>query len=198
MIPTDKDTTIDVHEEVVKAVEAFRMGKVVLYPTDTIWGLGCDMTNKSAVEQIYRIKERPREQPLIVLVSDIQMLKKYVRLVHPRIETLLVHHNKPLTIIYDQLIDVPDYMKSPEGSLAIRVCQDEFCSDVIRKFGAPIVSTSANKSGSPTADCFDQIDPQIIEEADYVVGYGQDDKEPRMPSIIARYSKKGELIFIRE
>ena len=185
------------HEESIKAVEALRRGLVILYPTDSIWGLGCDIENRSAVERIYEIKERDKSQPFVLLVSSIEMLKKYVAKIHPRIETLLVYHTLPLTIIYDKPKNLPDYLLSDQGTVAIRVCDEPFCQSVIEKFGKPIVSTSANKSGIAFPVNFKSIEKYILQESDHIVNYRQEEETENVPSILARYNHKGELEFLR-
>ncbi len=185
-------------EEVGRTAMALKQGKVILYPTDTIWGLGCDVTNKSAVDRIYEIKQRDRDNPLIILVDGISMLKRYVPRLHPRIETLLWYHKRPLTVVYKEVIDLPQHILASDGSVAIRICKDVFCNGVIAMFGRPIVSTSANRSGQPFPGSFDEIDPDLVNEADYVVPSHWERKTSKEPSIIATYNHKGELEFIRE
>ncbi len=184
-------------EEVHKALEAVKKGRVILYPTDTIWGLGCDITNQSAVERIYEIKNRPRTMPLILLVSSIKMLKDYVE-IHPRIETLLSYHKKPLTLIYPKTRNLPEYILSKDGSIGIRVAQDDFCQVLISQLEKPIVSTSANMTGEPYPKSYDDIDPEVKKLADHIVDYQPAlAEEEVMPSIIATFNHKGELDFIR-
>ena len=172
-------------------------GGVILYPTDTIWGIGCDVFALEAVEKIYKIKKRPRELPFILLVSDIAMLKRYVN-IHPRLETLLVYHEKPLTLIYEEVYDLPESVLSEEGTIAIRVTHDPFCQRVIEQLDSPLVSTSANVSGESFPNCFDDITGDILRHMDYVVEYRREDKEQRTPSVMAEFNNKGELFFIRE
>jgi len=158
-------------EELDKTVKYLRKGYVMLYPTDTIWGLGCDSSNVSAVERVFEIKHRPRNKPMVLLMSDIEMLKQHVHFIHPRVETLLSHHRQPLTLIYDHIIDLPDHLLSEEGTCAIRVCHDPFCKEVIEKFGKPIISTSANISEQPFPKTFAEVDQIIKDEADYTVAF---------------------------
>ena len=184
--------------EVDKTEQALRQGKVILYPTDTIWGLGCDATNKSAVERIYEIKKRERNNPLIILVDSISMLKKYVASLHPRIETLLSYHTRPLTIIYSDVQNLPQHILAEDGSAARRICKEAFCKAIIQAFGRPIVSTSANLTGQPYPSNFEEIDPILISEVDHVVSNVTAENLKGEPSIIASYNKKGELQFLRE
>ena len=119
-------------------------GGLILYPTDTIWGIGCDATNPEAVQKIFDLKNRSHDNPFVILVNSIAMLKEYVEHVHPRIETLLIHHVQPLTMIYDQAKNLPSIACSKEGSVAIRVVQDSFCRELISQFGKPLIASSAN------------------------------------------------------
>ena len=179
-----------------KIIELLSTGKIILYPTDTIWGLGCDASNIDAINRIYEIKQREKDKPLIIIVSDIDMLKKYIQDIHPRIETLLVHHNRPLTIIYPKGKNLPDILLKKE-KIAIRIIKDPVIALFIRKFGKPIVSTSANLSGTEFPKTFKDIDKKIIKSVDYVFKYKQNDNSPGEPSVIATYNKKGKLKFLR-
>jgi len=180
----------DIHSTLTK-------GGIILYPTDTIWGIGCDAFELEAVEKIYKIKNRPREMPFVLLVSSIVMLKRYVN-IHPRLETLLVYHKKPLTLIYDEVYGLPESILSEDGTIGIRVTHDPFCQDVINRLDAPIVSTSANVSGEKFPKFYDEVSSEIIDLMDYSVKYRRDDREEKIPSVIAEFNKKGELIFIRK
>ena len=184
-------------EETEKAINALKRGQVILHPTDTVWGLGCDMTNKNAVHHIYKIKNRDRRQPFIILVDSISMLKFYVKTIHPRIETLLINHLQPLTIVYDQVQNIPEHLMNEHRSLAIRVCLDDFCRDLIHSIDRPIVSTSANVSGTLYPRNFSEISDGIIKQVDHIVKLKHNDMDINEPSIVATYDKKGELEFIR-
>lgn len=173
-------------------------GRVICYPTDTIWGIGCDAFYEPAVERVSAIKGRRPEKGYVLLVSDIPMLKRFVTKMPPRLETLLAHHQRPLTMIYEETVGLPDFVKAPDGSAAIRVATDEFCQTLISAFGRPILSTSANKSGEPFPPVFGAISSEILSAVDYVVKYRQDDKEPSQPSSIARLDRFQELEFLRE
>lgn len=184
----DLDTIINTLDE----------GGVILYPTDTIWGLGCDALNEEAIDKVYEIKKRPKDNPLIIIASSIDMIKSYVATMHPKIETLLVYHERPLTVVYEKAANLPENLIQADGSVAIRLVKDEFCRQMIEELGRPIVSTSANMSGEPFPSNFGQISSDIISQADYIVKYRQDDKELNEPSALIKLSKKGELIFIRK
>ncbi len=181
-----------------ETVQALEQGKTILFPTDTIWGLGCDATNEAAVSKIYQIKNRPTSNPLIILVSDLEMLKKYVTEVHPRIETLLAYHIRPLTVVYEQNIGIAPNVTANNPSVAIRLVKDAFCKALIQQFGKPIVATSANVSDKPFPENFGEISSTILEGVDYVVAYRQMEKSLNLPSVIVKMGDTEELIFLRE
>lgn len=177
-------------------IELLNAGKIILYPTDTIWGLGCDAMNKEAIEKIYTIKERVPDKPFIILVSDIDMLKSYIKDIHPRVETLLSHHTRPLTVIYKAKKNIPEILLE-NGKVAIRVIVEEKIAELIRQFGRPIVSTSANISNEDFPENFESINSKIKAAVDYIFHYKRNDKELRAPSVIASFSKSGKLKFHR-
>ena len=184
--------------EVTEVVSVLEKGGIVLYPTDTIWGLGCDAFNVKSVEKIYKIKNRPKTAPLIVLVDCLEMLKHYAPRIHPRIETLLSMHTQPLTIIYPDVKHLPEILYSEKKTVAIRVVMDSFCQEVIQQLGRPMVSTSANLSGHPWPKGFGEISSEIIKASNYVVRYRREEKQTGEPSVIATYNSKGNLHFVRE
>lgn len=172
-------------------------GGLILYPTDTTWGIGCDATNRDAIEKAYELKKRSRSKPFYLLVSSIEMLKKYVERVHPRVETLLVYHERPLTVIYDQGINLPSNLLAADGSIGVRLAKDEYCRNLIEEFGRPIVATSANISEEPCPGHFGEISSSIIIGVDHVVKHRQMDKEMNQPSVVARIGEDSELEFLR-
>lgn len=174
-----------------------RMGKVLLYPTDTIWGLGCDATNQSALEYIYKIKKRDRSKPCILLVHSIDQLKKHVKEIHPRIENLLLYHNKPTTIIYEANDSLHPALINNDGTVAIRLIKQEFCSELIKILDRPLVSTSANLQGEPFPQNFDEISESIKSQVDIIVDRIYESKSKSEPSIMLSFDNKGELKFIR-
>lgn len=181
-----------------KLLSTLAMGGLILLPTDTIWGIGCDATNPHAVEKVYALKNREREKPLIILVDSVERLSQYVEEVHPRIETLLLYHTRPLTVIYDKGRNLAPNLLGPGGSIGIRVVQDEFCRRVIAAFGKPLVSTSANISGQPFPRNFGEISSDILQGVDFVARIRQSEKELNSPSVIVRLGEEQELEFIRE
>ena len=171
---------------------------IILYPTDTIWGLGCDATNPVAVERVYNLKQRDRSKPFVLLVDSIEMIKDYVETLHPRLETLMMHHTRPMTVIYDKAKNLPENAVGPGGSVAIRVAMDPFCQQLIRTVGKPLVASSANISGQPFPSIFGEISSEVIKGVDYIAKHRRNDKSPKEPSVIVRYDGKGELVFLRE
>ena len=171
---------------------------MILFPTDTIWGIGCDACNPIAIERIYNLKKRDRSKPFVLLVDSIAMLKRYVEQVPPRIETLLSYHTRPLTVIYEQGQNLPPNAMAASGSVAIRLVQDELCKQLIHAYNRPLVATSANISDAPFPGTFGEISSEVIQGVEYVFQHRRDDKSPKEPSVIVKYNEKGDLVFIRE
>lgn len=172
-------------------------GGVILYPTDTIWGLGSDILNEKAVDRIYTIKRRQRNSPLIILTSSIEMLKCYVKEIPPRLEDLLNFHEKPLTVIYKEVQDIPDFLLAEDKTVAIRVTKEFYSKGLIEAFGRPITSTSANVTGAPFPKGFGEIQSSIIERVDFISTYKRELMTEQMPSVIVRYDQNGDLEFVR-
>lgn len=185
------------YNEVTEIAKLLLDDKVILYPTDTVWGMGCLVNNVAGIDRITQLKNRTPDKSFIILVNSVQMLKHYVVGIHPRIETLLSYHSQPLTIIYPKAKNLPHNVIAQDGSIAIRICGDPFCNQLIGQVNQAIISTSANKTGEPTPLNFNQISEDVKSSVDYIVKYGQSNSELREPSVIARYYKDGELIFIR-
>lgn len=158
--------------EIKKTVLSLKQGKTILYPTDTVWGLGCDATNFEAVSNIYKLKNREESKSLIVLVSSIFMLKKYVSVPKKALE-ILKNTNKPTTIIYNNPKGFAKNTIAEDKTIAIRIVKDEFCRKLIKRFGKPIVSTSANVSGENTPKSFKEISQPILDGVDYIVNLHQ-------------------------
>lgn len=185
-------------DDISEIAALLQRGGIILYPTDTIWGIGCDATNEEAIARISALKQRQPEKGYVVLVSSIEMLKTFTGKFHPRLETLLAHHQRPLSVVYDKVQGIASSALAPDGSAAIRVVQDEFCRKLIDLLGKPLISTSANVSGQPFPAHFGEVSSEIISGVDYVVKHRQEDKEPHEPSVIAKADRHGELDFIRE
>lgn len=172
-------------------------GGLILYPTDTIWGIGCDACNPEAVHRVFKLKKRDTSKKFVILVDSMEMLKRYVKNVHPRIDTLLLYHVRPVTVIYENVTGLPDILLSSDGTVAIRVVQDSFCRALINQFGRPLVATSANVSDEAFPKSFGEISSDIIEGVDYVAQHRQLEPSSGEPSVIIKLSEKGELIFLR-
>ncbi len=179
-------------------VNTLENGGLILFPTDTIWGIGCDATNPEAVAKLRQLRELPPEIPLTLLSYSMEQLKFYVNFVHPRVETLLQFHNRPLTIIYDQAQNLPEAAAASDGSVAFRIPKDTFCHELLEEFGRPIVATAACIGNIPHPNHFGEISSAVIEGIDLVVRYRQMDKNMAEPSVVARIGEDEELIFIRE
>ena len=183
-------------QDIDKCVKHPDRGDLILYPTDTIWGLGCDATNEKAIEKIYQLKKRSDEKAMIVLVAEEKEVVKYVRSVDRSLFDHLKKIDKPTTVIYNNAIGLADNLIAKDGSIAIRICKEDFCSTLIKKFGKPIVSTSANISGSLSPKNFAEISDEIKNGVDYIVQYKQDDPVPSHPSTIIRW-QNGNVEIIR-
>jgi len=178
-------------------VDGIHNGDIFLFPTDTIWSIGCDATNATAMQRIYDLKRRVPNKPYILLVSSIEMIKRYVYQVHPRIETLLMHHTRPLTVVYPNAINLPPASLALDGSVAIRVVQNDFCKRLIDAVGRPLVATSASISNQPYPRNFGEISSDILCGVDQVVKLRQDEKKRHDPSVIISIDRKGEIVFLR-
>ena len=179
------------------AVEILRKGGVILYPTDTVWGIGCDATNAEAISKVYQIKQRAESKALITLVSDLGMLERTVEGIPEVAYSLIEFSDRPLTIIYDKAIGVAPNLPADDGSLAVRVAADTFCQALCRRLGRPIVSTSANISGQQTPKNFDEISTQIKDSVDYVCLSNRNSNSLGKPSGIIRLCANGEFKIIR-
>lgn len=171
-------------------------GGIILYPTDTIWGLGCDATNAFAVQKIIELKNRPDSKSFVVLVSSEKEVLQYVSAVDPAVFKYINQSLKPTTVIYDGATGLADLVIADDGSVAIRICKEKFCIDLIKRFGKPIVSTSANSSGMPSPVSFLVIEDKIKRGVDYTVRYKQNDQSSTLPSSIIRW-KEGSVEVIR-
>jgi len=188
---------VDFESDIKNCIKALETGGTILYPTDTIWGLGCDALDEAAVDKLFALKQRPKEKSLIILLADARDILQYVAAPPPDIIDIAESFTTPTTIIYEGALGFPDNVVNADGSIAIRVCNDPFCKALIKRFRKPIVSTSANISGGPTARFFGEIDREIVNGADYVVKYRQDDVTPKKPSGIVRINTDGTVEQIR-
>lgn len=185
-------------EDIKKAADTLRRGGVILYPTDTVWGLGCDATNADAVRRVYDIKRRADSKALIILLGDRRDLYRYVDEVPDVAMELLDVSVRPTTVIYDKGINLAENVTAADGSVAIRVSSDIYCRQLCRALRRPLVSTSANISGQPTPALFSEISPEIISAADYVAAYRRDDMTRALPSVIIKISADSTFKIIRK
>jgi L-threonylcarbamoyladenylate synthase len=187
------------NDEIKSVVSIIQQGGIILYPTDTVWGIGCDPFNKAAVDKIFDIKQRTREIGFVLLVSNQAMLDHYVLKIEPKIQNLLDYHTRPVTVVYNKPQNLPEYLLAADGSIAIRIVQDDFCQQLITELGSPLVSTVANMDNEAFPQNYAEISPKIILQMDYVVQYRQNDKNKSEPSVIIKLlPNKEELFFIRE
>ena len=186
----------DFFNDVENCVTALNNGGIILYPTDTIWGLGCDATNVEAVQKIFSIKQRNESKALIVLVNEMKDLLQYTSIKDLNELTFLTSTVKPTTVIYENGMGLAYNLLAEDGSVGIRVCKDDFCNTVLKSFGKPIVSTSANISGEASPHFYQEIDTKIKQQVDYIVQYRQDDKTPKEASSIVKW-KEGKIEIIR-
>lgn len=185
-------------EDIKNSLAVLRTGGIILYPTDTIWGLGCDSTNADAVKKIYKIKKRDDSKSLIVLVNSIDMLSRYVDNVPDVALQIAGITEKPLTIVYDKGRNLAEGVASSDGSVGIRVCHDPFCDDLITAFRKPLVSSSANVSGEEPPAVFDDISDEILSSVDYVCRYKQDDLTKARASSVIKVSENGVIKILRQ
>jgi len=185
-------------DEINKALEVLKNGGVILYPTDTIWGLGCDATNVEAVEKLLKIKNRPAEKSLIVLLDVDSKLQSYIAEVPEVAYDLIEYAENPLTIVFPGAKNLASNVINADGSVGIRIVKHDFCTPVIQRFRKPVVSTSANLSGQPSPKFFDDIDPEILDSVDLVVDFEQENRTVKKPSTIMKLSPGGQFEFIRK
>ena len=189
-------------EDIRNAVEVLRKGGVILYPTDTVWGIGCDATNEEAVKRVYEIKQRDDSKALICLVDSDARLQRYVRNVPEvawqLIDSLKESDSRPTTLILDGAINLAPNLIAEDGSIGMRITQESFSKELCYRFQKALVSTSANISGEPAAQNYCDIDPRIIEAVDYVCWSRRQEHKPHQPSSIIRLKENGEVTIIRK
>lgn len=179
------------------AVDTLRRGGVILYPTDTVWGIGCDATRSEAVKRVYEIKRRVDSKALITLVSSVDDLYRYVADVPAIAADLIEVSDRPLTIVYDRGINLAPELLAEDGSVGLRVTGEAFSAALCRGLRRPVVSTSANISGCPTPAAFAEISPEIVDAVDYVVQYRRDDRRPARPSSVIKLGADSTVKIIR-
>lgn len=185
-------------KDVIACLEVLKNGGTILYPTDTIWGIGCDATSEVAVDKIYKLKNRPDSKSLIILVADERDLLQYVSSPDPAVFDFIQEQTRPTTIIFEGAIGLPDNLVAEDCSIAIRIVQDEFCRHLIKRLRKPLVSTSANISGAPSPKNFTEVSEKIKAGVDYVVQWRQEDVSEAQPSQIIKWDNDGTVTVIRK
>lgn len=188
---------MDLEGEIKKSVELLKKGKLLLYPTDTIWGIGCDATNSKSVQKIYKLKGRTESKGMIILLEDPGKLENYIENVPPIAYDLIANSQTPLTIVYSGAKNLAKNLIPKDNTIAIRIVEGEYCSEVLKRFGKPIVSTSANFSDQPTATTFDMIDDGIKSGVDHVVSVFQNRVRAVKSSTIIKLEDNGTFTVLR-
>ncbi len=185
-------------KEIQAAEEELLVGNVILYPTDTVWGIGCDAENAEAVKKIFKIKEREESKSMIVLMSDVEMLRRYVRELPEDFDKLAASQERPTTFVLSGAQNLAKELIAEDGSIGVRIAKDEFSHRLMRQIGRPLVSTSANVSGEPSPKSFAEVSDKIKERVDYVVQWRQDEDVESRASRIIKVDESGKQIVIRE
>ncbi|NLT03693.1 MAG: threonylcarbamoyl-AMP synthase [Bacteroidales bacterium] len=185
------------NESIKLALEVLQRGGLILYPTDTIWGIGCDATNEEAVRRVYELKRRTDSKAMLVLVDSMAKVKAHVEELPDVAWDLVELSEKPLTIIYQGARNLATNLLAEDGSVGIRVTREAFSRELCQRFKRPIVSTSANVSGTPSPACFREITPEIIDGVDYVVAFRQDETTKATPSSIIKLGTGGQVSILR-
>lgn len=183
--------------DVTAALETLRNGGLILYPTDTLWGIGCDATNPAAVDRVFRLKGRDQAKSLIILLDSDHKLQSYVQEIPEVAYQLIEYAERPLTIVYSGAKNLAPNLLAADGSIGIRIVRHPFCSALLQRFRKPIVSTSANLSGHPSPANFREIDQAVIDGVDYVVPYDQDDTQRGVASVVMKLDPNGQFSFLR-
>lgn len=181
-----------------QAVQVLKTGGIILYPTDTVWGIGCDATNAAAVQRIYELKQREDSKAMLCLLDNAGKLERWINKVPDMAYDLIELSDKPLTIIYPDAVDLAPNLVAEDGSVGIRITRELFSSALCRQLNRPIVSTSANISGQPAAKNYSQISPMIRDGVDYIVKFRRTDNSIRQPSSIIRLGVNNEIEIIRK
>lgn len=196
-IASTPDNSNKFKDDIVKCLEVLRAGGVILYPTETVWGIGCDATNEAAVKKVCEIKQRDEDHSMLVLVEHADRLGRHVRQI-PEVAIQLIEVNdKPMTVVYPGAVNLAANITGQDGSAGIRITSDEFCKKLIAAFNRPLVSTSANISHEPAPKNFRDIDDKIKSQVDYVVKWRQNDSTPGISSSVIKVGLKGEIEIIR-
>lgn len=184
-------------KDIVQSLETLRKGGLILYPTDTIWGIGCDATNRDAVQKIFMLKRRPESKSMIVLLADPRDINVYSGRPEPGIIEYLSKTTNPTTVIYENALGLAENLINEDGSIAMRIVREDFCRHLLKRFRRPIVSTSANISGQGAPENFAGISENIKQGVDYIVKYRQLENSKARASVLVRFNKSGEPIILR-
>jgi len=184
-------------DEILKSYEILKKGGVILYPTDTVWGIGCDATNAKAIDRIYGIKKRSSDKSFIILLDLPEKLYQYVDDIPEIAYDFINNITTPLTIVYPKAKNLPKNLVADNGSIAIRIVRDEFCSKLVSMMNKPLVSTSANFSGEPTPMIFSKIRKEIIDQVDYAVKLNRTRLKAVKSSTVIKFNLKGEYEIVR-
>lgn len=184
-------------EAIQDCIQTLKRGGIILYPTDTVWGLGCDATNADAVDKLYELKKRAESKAMICIVPNFKMLQQYVEEVPEMAYDILKYSTKPTTIVYPNAIRVAENIIAEDGSLGIRVIRSTFASNLLKKFKKPIASTSANISGEPTPTTFKEISEEVKSKVDYIVPLQFEDKKAP-PSTVIKLDLDGKVQILRK
>jgi L-threonylcarbamoyladenylate synthase len=185
-------------DDIKNCLTVLKNGGTILYPTDTIWGIGCDATNPAAVQKIFNIKAREEGKSLLILVNGPDMVERYVKELPSSAVELINVSEEPLTIVYPHGRNLAEGVCAPDGSVGIRICFDDFCNELISRLRKPIVSTSANTSGRPSPANFGEIEESLLKGVDYVVNYRRDDREKHKASPVIKVENDGTFRIIRK
>ncbi len=188
---------MDFEKDIQECLTVLKNGGIILYPTDTIWGIGCDATDTKAVEKIFQLKKRPDEKAMIVLVAEEREILKYTANADLRVFDYIQQQSKPVTVVYEGAIGLAGNLVGADGTVAIRICQGSFCKHLIKRFRKPIVSTSANISGHPAARFLAEITDEIKATVDYTVKYRQEDKTTAVASSVIKWNKDATVTVLR-
>jgi L-threonylcarbamoyladenylate synthase len=183
--------------DIINALKVFNNDGIILYPTDTIWGIGCDATNARAIQKIYKLKNREEKKSMIILLGDEKDIKKYVSHPSQKLIEFISEQVRPTTAIFDHAINLPRELVNADGSIAIRIVKDAFCRALLMRLGNPVISTSANVSGNGSPKNFSEIAPEITNGVDYIVQHRQDDLQMHQPSSIIKLNRFNKIEKLR-
>ena len=186
------------YEQVEEAIAILQTGGLLLYPTDTLWSIGCDATDPVALERICNLRKHKSTEEFEVLVDSIEMLRHYIHRLHPKLETLLAYHTRPLTVLFEGGRNLPNRLLRQDGSVAIRLVRDDFCRALIGTYRRPLIAVAACRYGQPYPAGFGAVSSAVIKGVECVIKCRQQDGENGEPSVMVKLSEKEDLLFLRE